>query len=198
MRVAYYYLALIALWSAVVATTAVRCPVSTCSPSDPSLPTVWLNISSSASQLRGASFRVYSNDNHGHIYEKSYVELKLTNIREQQASDGSSVCDRNDLVPEIISGDYRVLHDLDWSLMCCETSTSWEIIDGVANRSSVTLTMTDPDHPDFKAQFHLSVANQSVSRHVEGTPNTLNMDYDVTYSYVFWTSHPLDTYLISF
>lgn len=184
MRGAYLCLALLALWATVAATTGQRCAVSSCSPSDPKLPLLWLNTSTTSSYVHGLTFRVYARMPSGRAFEKAYSEVKITNIREQQTLDGSRVCNKDDQVPEVITGNYKVLQDLDWSSMCCAASTSWEIIDGHSNRSAATITVTNPDYPDFIAKFHMFLVNETISKHVEGSPNTLNMDYDVTYSYV--------------
>lgn len=184
MRDKRFLLAISVLLAAVVASSGQRCPVGSCSQNDPNLPLVWLNSSTSASYARGSVFRIYSRTSTGQIFADAYTQINITNIREQQATDGSDVCNKADLVPEIIRGNYQVLRDLDWSQMCCATSTRTELVNGNVNRSSATTTVTWPEYPDFIANFTLYLVNDTITRLVEGTPDTLGLDYNVTYAYV--------------
>lgn len=184
MRGSFFLLALAVLLAVASLSSAKRCPVSTCSPNDPNLPLVWLNTSTIASYVHGLAFRVYARMPSGKAYAQAYSQINITNIREQAPTDGTDICDKADVVPETIRGNYVVLGELDWSQMCCAASTTWDMVNGNVNRSTATISVTWPEHPDFIAKFHMYLVNETISKHVEGTPNTLGLDYDVVYSYV--------------
>ena len=173
-----------ALLALAVRSSAQRCAVSSCQPGDPRLPRVWLNTTHTSSYVEGLSFRVYGRKPDGQAFEQAYTEINISRIREQQSLDGSPHCDKDDLYSGSWNGKYNILQDLDWSQLCCEGSISWMMMDNFVNRSTATMTVTNPDIPSFVAKFHMHLVNETIVQHVNGTAGTNNIPYDVVYSYV--------------
>lgn len=168
--------------------SAVSCPVSTCSFDDPNLPTIWMNTSTMASYITGPSFTLYPMRRNGAAFLGAFAGIQVTGLQELQRLSTDEQCDDNTVLPDQSSIKSTVLRDMQWQDVCCQVHVGWEMIEPTINHTFATVQVTDPAYPDFSYNITFSLVNESVSYLVPGTPNTDNKDYYIDYSYVLQTT----------
>lgn len=165
---------------------AVVVRVSSCDANDPRLPSVWLNTSSSATNVRGMTFTLYGMTKQGVAFLNSSLSLQLSAVQELQPLPGNEGrCDTDTTYPDMSGDISTVLVNLNWTALCCEVIVGWDLLEPDINRSSITVRATDPLHPTFSLEMVHSNVNESVSYRVAGTNNTNMRDYFIAYSYVY-------------
>ena len=192
MQGTQYWLCL-SVWLAAVAMLAsASCLVSSCDPQDPHLPTAWMNTSLMAAHVRGTSFTLYPMRRNGVAFEEASLSFNMTAVQELQPFVGDiGSCDLATGYSDQSSLISTVLRDLNWTALCCDVKTGWEMMEPTINRTFAIIRATDPLHPDFFFEMEYSIVNESISYRKTGTNNTDNRDYFLDYSYASYASnHP--------
>lgn len=179
--------ALLLLAAMISVAMAGACEVSSCSPTDPLLPLVWLNTSSHRASLQGLQLRAYTILPNGEISDGQAATWQISAVSEHLSSD-SGACD--------LSLDDRF--ETQWPLMfdqlCCRTSVEQEIIDGNVSRTSAVVWVTNPQDAAFLLKFKVSAANDNYTTSVEDTTYTRGLNLSTTFSYVLELGPPCFRY----
>lgn len=161
-------------------TSAISCPVSTCSATDPTVPRNWLNTSTHSVSLQGLLLVAYPVLPTGGISLQEKVSFQITTIREQLAP-ASGACNN---VSSATSDTSQVLSQLNLAELCCDSLIVTDVVNVNVSRTSLILAVTDPSNIGFVLQYRLSTANGPYSVSVEDTTFTYGSNLNTTFSYV--------------
>jgi len=143
-----------------------------------------------ASYVRGTMFTLYPMRRNGVAFTGAYLQFNIAAVQELQPAAGNEgKCDTDTTDPDQSFTISTVLRALNWTSMCCEVRTGWDMIEPTINRTTATVRISDPLHPNFFFEMEYSLINQSVSYFMPGSNNTGNRDY--YYDYMYVTHMPL-------
>lgn len=121
--------------------------------------------------------------------------MSVAGLQELQPFSGTE-CDDATVYPNLSNQSSNVLRDYQWSAMCCDVVTSWDMLTPTVNRSTAGITITDPLNPNFVLYVNFSIVNESVTFPQPGSEGTHNMTWEKVYSYVLCA--PSDVLLLNF
>lgn len=167
-----------------------RCPVSSCDPSAPGLPSFSIQRPDTSFYIRGLHLSATPLQPHGGTTTGASISYDISVIREEQNPTAMGVCSTH-RSPFIVEPPV-VLSNLDLALACCDSQITHYETDSTIH-ADVTTTITHPDHPQFIARvFFKTRSNRN--------PYSLYWAYSKAFvSFEIenwsWVDSPLSSYL---